>query len=383
MRAPSNRFVSILVLGALGAAATLIALACDDDHLRTSPEQAASGGGGACEAKPGELPPADCDNSQKSCSGSGCAIDTARCGSTATCLPIGDNKGKDVLDLRMRRLNIAAPAPLAGSFIQNNVVNRGIDLAEPTCAENGTGLFTWILRVDKKNNTLLTGGAPPSTDPTGKGFCFASFTLNNTKVEPLNVKIEIKNNTFKTLERASVNIPIFLSEKLESAIILPISDARIENVTVSPDGNCIGAFNAAALDTSCTEDRELCPKWNTAGSLGGFITLEQADAVKIRDLNNKSLCAFLASEAGLVCPRDGAGKITFKGDYCSTDKAPGSCQDSVWLAATFAASAAKIFDGKGTVDGCSGLSTGGLDGGADADAATTDASDAADAADAD
>ena len=57
----------------------------------------------------------------------------------------------------------------------------------------------------------------------------------------------------------------------------------------------------------------------------------------------------------------------------------------MWLAATFAASAAKIFDGQGTVPGCSGISAGGdagneggLDAGQDADAA-----DAADAPDGD
>ena len=38
-----------------------------------------------------------------------------------------------------------------------------------------------------------------------------------------------------------------------------------------------------------------------------------------------------------MCARDPAGKITFKGDFCSVDKQPGSCGDSVWLAATFAA----------------------------------------------
>ncbi len=363
--------------GVLGLAAAVVALACEDDpHRRTEPGKLL-GGGGACSANPGELPAADCDNSQKSCTlVPGCSIDEARCGSTATCLPLGDNKGKDVLDLRIRRLNIAAPSALAGDFIQNTVVNSGIDLAQPACAENGKGLFTWILRVDKNAGTLVTGGAPPATDPLGQGFCFASFELGGTKVQPITAKIELTGDTFKTVERQNVNIPIFLSEQLESAIILPIRDARIENVTISQDGNCIGAFNVAALDPSCTEDRTLCPKWTTAGALGGFITLEEADAVKIRDLGDKSLCAFLATDSGLVCARDAQGKIVYKGDYCSTDKSPGSCQDSVWLAATFAASAAKIFDGKDIVEGCSGAITSPVDGGspdAESDAGGNDA----------
>jgi hypothetical protein len=359
---------TIFVVVAIGAAVGILALACDDEHRRTAPGQVL-GGGGACEAKPGELPAPNCDNSTKSCSPTaGCTIDEARCGSKSTCLPIGDNTGKSVLDLRFRRLNIATPAALSSPFIQNTVVNSGIELAEKSCAESGRGLFTWIMRVDKGAGTVVSGGAPPSNDPLGKGFCFADFDLNNgrTKVAPTTFKIEMKGNTFDTIDRQNVNIPIFLSDQLASAIVLPIRDARIEKVTLSSDGNCVGAFNAAALDPVCTEDRDLCPKWTTAGSLGGFITLEEADTVTIQDLNNKSLCAFLASDPGLSCARDPNGTLRYKGDFCSTDHQAGSCQDSVWLAATFAASAAKIFDGRGLVEGCSGVSTAPVDAGTDA-----------------
>ena len=50
----------------------------------------------------------------------------------------------------------------------------------------------------------------------------------------------------------------------------------------------------------------------------------------------------------------------------------------MWLAATFAASAAKVFDGQGTVPGCSGVATGtdaGADGGKDSSADAADAAD--------
>jgi hypothetical protein len=357
------------VLSAFGlvAGAVFVAIACDDEHRRTPPGKF---GGGACHASPGELPDPACDNSEQICSGQpsesrpGCAIDETRCGSKSTCLPLADNKGKDVADLRIRRLNIAAPEALAGALIQNVVVNTGIELAEPSCAENGNGLFSWLLRVDTKGNTVLTGGGAPSTDPAGKGYCFARFTLAGTNVEPIRARIERNGTTFKTVEPLDVNIPIFLSEKLESAIILPISGARVEGVTLSPDGNCIGQFNGAALDPSCSEDRSLCQKWTTAGALGGYITLEQAEAVKITTLDDKSLCAYLASETK-SCARDASGKIIFRGDYCSAENSPGSCADSVWLAATFAASAAKIVDGEGTL-GCSGESAGPIDASADA-----------------
>ena len=379
---PSPRTIA-LRFGALLAGASVIAavvLACEDDpHKRTSKEQATTTGG-ACSAPPGQFPEPNCDNSDKKCDPTpGCTIDEARCGSATTCLPIGSNKGKDVLDFRIRRLNIAAPPQLATDFIQNTVVTLNIDLNEQSCGELGKGLFTWLLQVDKKQNTLTTGGAPPPSDPIGQGFCFATFDVGGSKVEPMHTSIAFDANgtTFKTLEKKKLSVPIFLANELASVVLLPLSDVILQGVTLSNDGDCIGAFNQAALDPTCVDDRALCSKWATAGSLGGYITLEEADTVKIRDLSNKSLCSLLAGDSTLACARDGAGKIVFKGDYCSTDKTPASCADSVWLAATFAASAAKIFDGTGTVAGCSGTTVA-TDAGTDASDASADSGDAGD-----
>jgi len=377
---PHRGLVTKIGLAALGlAGAAWVVLACaDEPHRRTSPEQA-RGGGGACAALPGEFPAPNCDSSENQCeSRPGCTIDEARCGSKSTCLPIGDNKGKDVLDFRIRRLKIATPESLAGELIQNTVVTLNIDLAEKTCGEQGKGLFTWLLQVDRKNNTLITGGAPPPDDAIGQGFCFARVDVGAIKVEPIKTKIEFTGDTFKSLEPMKVNIPIFLSKDITSAILLPISGIRLSGVQISDEGNCIGHLNELALDPSCFDD-SLCSKWQTSGALGGYITLEEADEVKIRDLNNKSLCSFLAGEAD-KCARDASGKILFQGDFCSKDQQAGSCADSMWLAATFAASAAKIFDGTKTVPGCSGASTV-VDAGVDAGPGAADA--AADAPDAD
>ena len=360
--------------------AALFVVSCaDDEHKRTSADQAL-GGGGPCAANPGEIPAADCDNSQKICEGApGCTIDEARCGSKTTCLPIGDNKGKDVLDFRLRRLNIATPPQLAGSFIQNTIVNLNIDLNEKSCGELGKGLFTWLLQVDRKNSEILTGGSPPATDPIGTGFCFARFDLNGQKVEPFRAKVKFDGDKFTALEAYDVRIPIFLNDQISSAILLPISQALLKDVTISEDGNCIGRFRESALDPACVEARELCTKWATAGALGGFITLEDADTVKIKELNYKSLCSFLSGETALSCARDQNGKIQYQGDYCSTTKTPGGCKDAVWLAATFAASAAKIFDGSGgKVEACSGAVTGDAGAGDASVDADSDASDASD-----
>lgn len=312
-----------------------VVVACDDEHRRTPPGFVFRGG--PCQAAPGELPAPDCDDAEGSCtSTSACALS---CGDETTCLPLANNAGKDVVDLRFRRLNIAAPPALAGSFIQRVVVDTNLDLAAPRCAETGTGLFSWIMRVDLARNVLTTGGAPPAADPFGRGFCFADLLIGETHIAPITTPVERTGNTFRTLEQLDLNIPIY--QDTTNALILPISAARVEGATLSADGNCIGRFNAAALDGTCAEDRTLCSKWQTGGALGGFITLENADRVTIRELN-RSLCAYLAAENTATCARDGAGRISYRGDYCSTDRMPGSCADSVWLAATFAASAVSI-----------------------------------------
>ena len=372
--------LGVAALAAVGAAA-VVAIACSDDpHLRTSPEEAL-GGGGACAAMPGQLPAPNCDNSDNKCvDRPGCMIDEAKCGSKNTCLPIGDNKGKDLQNFRIRRLNIATPEALAGPLIQDTVVTLNISLAAKECAEQGKGLFTWLLQVDRKNNTLTTGGAPPPDDPFGQGFCFARFDLGQTKIAPITTNVAFEGDTFHSTQPQKLGIPIFIDQRIESVIVLPITDVEVRGVTISDDGQCIGHLNPLALDQNCMDD-SLCAKWQTAGALGGYITLEEADAVKIAVLNNKSLCAFLSGEIE-KCARDPGGKILYQGDFCSTDKKPGGCADSVWLAATFAASAAKIFDGRGTVPGCSGIATG-TDGGSEGGTDAGSDADAADAADAD
>jgi hypothetical protein len=378
-----------LALGALGVSAggvvglALFAAACSDDpHLRSDGGSDTVQTDGGCSAAPGTFPQASCDNSSHTCEPqAGCTIDETVCGSAGTatapsCLPIGDNKGKQVLDYRLRRLNIVSPPALAKQFVQSTVVTTNIDLNAKQCGELGKGLFNWLLRLDRTSNTLITGGAPPPDDALGKGFCLAQFTtVDGINIAPIQTAVEFTGDTFKTKDKLKLNIPIFLSPDVSSAVVLPISDIQLTDVTVSADSNCIGSFNKASLDSQCYDDPSSCYKWNTAGALGGYITIKEADNVNIKDLN-QSLCAFLTGQkdpATNKCLRDGSGNLPATGDYCSTTKAAGGCKDSFWLAATFAASAAKIFDGKGSVAACSGAaitadagSDAGKDAGADA-----------------
>lgn len=352
--------VGVLSLVGVGAAVAIVVAACLPD-----PERPPTGGGPVlaipCDAGgPGNVPPPNCDPTPNQCPAAAdpaCVI-AAKCGDPKTCLPLADNatNPNKTLDFRLRRLYVTAPGALTQPVIQSQIVASGVNLNAPECAESGKGSFNWLLRVDKNAKTLQTGGAPASSDPFGTGYCFFQQNVNGLTVGPITAKLDFKSDTeFSSQPVDQLNVPIFIDpSKLDSVVILPIKKAVIKNVTLSANGNCIGAFNQPAVETKdCTDhDPDSCSRWFTAGDIGGFMTLEDADAVKV-DLLHESLCVLLTKstpDANGKCSRTN-GKLDLKGDYCSTSQTAGDCQDSFWLSATFAAAAIKINDGSGIL-GC-------------------------------
>ena len=149
---------------------------------------------------------------------------------------------------------------------------------------------------------------------------------------------------FSVAVGGNVVVPIFLTDE-NNYVLLPLSNAKIINATLSADHNCIGKYNADKLDPA---NQCLPPEFTNAASLDAYITLEDADTVPIESLG-KSLCALLTKtdDGGTPkkCPRDaGTNKITSKGDWCSTTDAAATadCADAFKLGADFAASAVKI-----------------------------------------
>lgn len=372
-----------LTMGTIAALSGGMAIsACSDDKKLTNTGGDSGVASGACVASAGQFPAPDCasDSIPPVCTNAGtCAIDEAKCGSKSTCMPLGDNSSRMKLDFRMRRLTVVAPAALASATIQNAVVDHGVSLNAKACGESGDGSFTWLLRIDKSNNTLTTGGAPPTPDPFATGYCFAKTKSagSNIDIVPATAVGTLNGNKFSMNAPVDkLNVPIFANGDPNQLIILPISYAKVQDITISENGNCIGSFNYPALDNQCGDSRSDCSRWHTAGSLGGYITLEEADGVPIPQLGGRTLCVMLTQSTpgadGKSCQRDGNNKIKFQGDFCSTTKMPGGCADSYWMAATFAASAVKIND-NATDPLCNGAAAG--DAGADSgsnDAATTD-----------
>jgi hypothetical protein len=381
--------IALYFLGGLAVCGTsALIFACISEHARpvsdggTNPGVIDCDGGG-----PGGFPPANCDPSDNSCPNAGtCTIDQATCGDPSTCLPLAENKGKPTYDLRLRRLLITAPPSLAGNAIgfgvlQATVIDKGIDLDKPSCGDKGNGAFSWIMRIDPTADTITTGGAPPSTDPKNTGYCFYNYTIGGIDVQPVTAPITFDDaGAFSTNPITLLNVPIFLSPDAGAAtasnvVVLPLRSAAIKNATVSANGDCIGAFDPKALDTTCSvADPSSCSKWRTGGSLGGAITLEDADKVPLTILP-ETLCVLLTggskADGGTGCARDGQGKIIGKGDYCSTSNKPGDCQDSFWLSATFAAAAVLINNGASEPT-CQGPTDAGADSGTDASDAAGD-----------
>lgn len=343
--------------GLLGASLMVaLAVACSSTEETPAVEGAAACSSAAsqtlaCPVLPGEFPPPDCDAAKtkdpSACGGGGCSIDASKCGSTSACLALGDNKGKSVLDYRIRRLVIAAPDSLAAIDFQTRVTTPTVDLKNTECGERGADGWSWLLRVDRTKKLLTTGGAPPSTDPFNLGWCFFNSDKAGTKLAPatqLPIRIDEGQSTFSSGAADKLLMPIFVGGDPNALLVLPISDFAVRNVKLSSDDNCIGALNPKALDGACKEDPGACSKWRTAGSMAGYISLEDADGIDIGAFG-KTLCAVLTKHDGAKCPRDASGKITLQGDYCGKTRSACDCRDSYWVAATFAASAVRIHDG--------------------------------------
>jgi hypothetical protein len=329
-----------------------------------------------CSTDAGDFPPPACDNTNESCTPASPACPTSPCLDTQpqSCLALTQNAPGKPSDLRIRKLNITAPpALIATPFLQRGIIDQGVNLKN-LCGEGGDGSFSWLVHFDTIAKQVTTGGAPPTDDPLHVGYCFVNEQINGLNVKPVTVGVTRGADGSWTSDLiAKLYVPIYVHGSATNVVILPLTNAKVQGVRLSTDGNCIGSYNPVGADsllgTSCPDrDPSDCLRWRTAGALGGFITLIEADGVFIQDLQ-KSLCVLLTrgvsiDAAGQHCGKDANGKITATGDFCSQTGTPGGCADSSWLAATFAASAAIINDGSKD-PACNGSSSVSTDAGAE------------------
>jgi hypothetical protein len=297
-----------------------------------------------------------------------CWPDHASCGLAGVgeeCVAWHDNAGSDVLTFRMSQLEVLKPDVLAGEFLQNNVVSKGISLNLAQCYQEGTGRFTWLMELDKTAGTAKTGGAHVQLNP-GDGYCYINQEVEGFSVSPVTVPIETTETdgeiTFNISEKIpDLTVAIFLTDDESQAIILPLHGVLMTNGKISADGNCIGSWKGDELefDNNCKPDRDQKMPWINNATLTGYIEIEEADTVWIPEMT-QTLCVALSGSGstygedfvegdreGLRCRREN-GKIVAaeKADWCSaTDSACAAPDaDAFRLEGQFAASAIKVLD---------------------------------------
>jgi hypothetical protein len=345
----------LMATGIAGGLLAVIACASIDP----TPAVPLGGAGGLCATNPGEFPIPNCTDyapDAAMCNSMPASCDTSPCQSSSPCLALADNSGQGTANLRIRKLNVTAPPKLSSAFVQAGVIDKGINLHN-ICGESGDGTFSWLFQFDTATGDVTTGGAAPDQTPQSTGYCFVNATVGSNKVAP--VKVHTTKNSdgsFSTDTIPKLFVPIFAPGNTAGTyltIILPISGAQVKNVTLTNNNNCVGSYNPDAVTPQagggCTDDPSSCARWNTAGALGGYITLEDADTVFVPQLS-ESLCVLLTGGVSVdttdrnekKCGRDSSKAIIPKGDFCSTTNKAGGCQDSFWLAATLAASAVNI-----------------------------------------
>ena len=324
------------------------------------------GPGVTCSASTGTFPVGNCHlpwtNGRESCpaTATSCAVGSvATCGDSRTCTPMATNL-PPIYNFRMEALHVILPISLTNPLLQNEALTAGVTPNVPLCGNehelDGTaaphaGGFNWLISLDSSKRTIKTGGALPVSNPYATGYCFLNKEYGGIQVAPVNLDAVISSAdntgaiTFSSTQGTEVlNVPIFVTATMPTdanTIILPIQGAQFHDVTISPDGNCVGDINQAwyCHGTSSCSDNDLnaCPKWYTGGAFGGYMTLADADKIVLQTAG-ESLCAALVEESQPNCT---SADLT-KGDYCSTSKKVGDCKDSVWVAATFAANAVTI-----------------------------------------
>lgn len=282
------------------------------------------------------------------------------------CMAWHDNTGADTLSFRMSQLEVLKPDVLAGQFLQDNVVTKGVALNLPQCFQEGTGRFTWLMELDIANQRVKTGGAHVQLNPAN-GYCYINETVEGFMAQPMEVAIKTSTDGADTLFEltesiADITVAIYLTDDESSAIILPLHEVMMTQGRISSGGNCIGAWDGDNLsfDNDCKPDRNEGQKmqWTNGAKLTGYIELEESDDVWIPEMT-QTLCVALSGSAmtygedfseggreGKRCARDANGKILAgeKADWCSATNAACSPPeaDAFRLEGSFAASAVKV-----------------------------------------
>jgi len=244
----------------------------------------------------------------------------------------------DVSMLRIGRQLPIAPKSLVA--ITPLAVNPNVN---PKCFNEGRDAWNWLLKIDKKAGTLTTGGARPSTD--GKTYKYLDEDVDGTQLglvcpgfvgaalslRPKTTTFQATNGKYTSGVIDKLNIPIYAEP---TPIVLPLTEVKLSEVQLSPDGTCIGKFER---DYWCDQDSL---GWKTAGMIEGKILVSDADKVPVKSVGCQSLCAILVNDATKTdlatktCKKNPDGSYPELGDTCIGGA---GCKNAWQLRSAFAA----------------------------------------------
>lgn len=344
------------IAGALALTLTL-ATACGGKVFVDPPGQGGGGAGGSSSSSSSSS-----STSSSAVTSGGCGGPSSSgffpcspgptCEATSSCLALADNLGP-LASFRISHLDFKSPSVFTSGVV-GSVIESAIAPSIPSCGLFNGGTFNWLLRFDTGTGTFLTGGAKPVANPA-VGYSFMTDIFQTFSTSPMMASL-LGNGCgpFSTTPVPLLTVPMFLDPGASQVLPMPLRQLRFSGVTLSEDRDCIGVHNAAGLSpqNNCLPD-DAHPLFLDGGSLHAFFSLEDADAVTIAALS-QSLCVLLTGDPAAFgdggspiqkCKRDPQGKIIFLGDWCSMDTpATPSCQDSVLVEGTFAASAVTILN---------------------------------------
>jgi len=227
------------------------------------------------------------------------------------------------------------------------------------CNLDGSGMFSWLLRFDLAAGTLTTGASKPSANPAGPyAFIDQTVTLGGTPfhIQPVTLTAPLAGGCSFDSSAGDLLLPVYLDPGGASAILLPLRAVRFSGGELTPDHGCIGRYNAEGLHPwdSCLAPypQPFVPFFLPGAEVDAFMTLEDADKFVVDPLM-ETLCVVLGQPATygtknpqgvMVCERDAANEIIFKGDWCAATNQPAtpSCSDAVRVSASFAAQGVQI-----------------------------------------
>jgi hypothetical protein len=290
--------------------------------------------------------------------GPSCAPNASCQAADPSCIGLVDNAGKTRFGLRMSQVDFRSPPVFTKGILVATIGGAAAPNVR-TCNLNGTATFSWLLQFDTAAGTLTTGGAKPVADPTqGYSFDNEMITLGGQTftIQPVTYNVmPDASGAFTVATGKSLNLPLFLDPQGTRLVLLPLRAARLTMATLTSHHNCIGSYNAVGLDPGqmCQPDATH-PQFIDGGSFDGYVSLDDADAIVISDLQ-QTLCVLLSGNAGMygvmmqtspvtVCKRDMNNKIVFKGDWCSSTNAAADadCADAQTIKGGFAASSVLI-----------------------------------------